>query len=294
MIIATLLSVINSGGNHITAFLNILILLCLSCVAVYKRKKRGILITLATAIISFMFVVFAPGTRARMDQFNDGDVITTIIMTAQRAVKLFFSTDYTLNLRFVLYLVILTVVALALKDSKKLKDMKTNPVILFLIFAMLFCSTLAVPFHAMGTFGAGRIKNVVWFSFVILIGLLYIYTVVWLINHFKLSSITEKISSFDFRIIIPAVCLLLVISSRNMYSIIQELRDGTAQKFVDQYAERYELMKRYRGSDELIVFDKLVESKNLNFDDISSDLNDWRNESWNEYYQVKAVTKDGQ
>lgn len=292
MIIATILSVINSGGNHITAFLNILILSCFTIVALYNRKKRGTIIVLISAIIGFMFVVFAPGTRVRMGRYDEGDVITTIVMTAKRAINLTTSYDYTLNLRFVAYITVLTVIALALRDNKRIKDMKVNPVLLFFVFAMFYCATLAVPYHAMGSFGSGRIKNAVWFTFMILIGLLYIYTVVWLINHFDLSTLTDKLNRIDYRLICILASIILVVSSRNMYSVVQELTDGTAQKFADQYSERYELMKKYRGSDELLVFDELIQSKNLYFDDISPNLDDWRNTTWNAYYQVKAIRKE--
>jgi hypothetical protein len=293
IVLSVILSFINSGGNHITAFVNILILAVLTFFLIWKKKKYGSIATLITAIGGFLLVVFAPGTRVRMNEFESGDPITTIIITAKRAMYLVRTQDYMRNGRFLVYVVLLALFAAVIRKNEKIRSLKVNPIILFLLFAMFYCAMLAVPYHAMGTFGAGRIKNIIWMAYMVLIGIWWVYTLIWASAKYPfVEEKLNKIASYDLRPFVVVICILLVLFSKNMFSVIRELSDGTAQKFADQYEERYELMKKYRGSDEIVVVDKIIDSPNLKFDDISSDFNDWRNQSWYAYYLVKTVTNE--
>ena len=292
IVLTVILSLINSGGNHITAFLNILILFVMSLVCIFKKKKYGILITFAAAVIGFLFVVFAPGTLVRMDQFEKRSVFVTVSETFYKVIFLSLSKDYLLNPRFILYVIVLVLFATMIKDNERIRNIHLNPIFFFFILAMFECAMLAVPYHAMGSFGAGRIKNIIWMGYMTMVGILIIYTVIWASKkiHF-VDELLSKIQAWDKRFIAIIFCLLLVLFSRNMYSVIGELKDGTAKTFAQQYEERYELMKEYRESGKLVEVDPLIESKNLKFDDISTDLNDWRNQSWSEYYLVDTVVK---
>ncbi len=292
IMLSSLLSLIIGGGNHITSFLHIIILLIFSIVSQFRKQKRAVLIPLAFAILGFLLVVFAPGTKARIAVNESQDLITTFIKTIKRAIRLFVNRDYTLNLRFLVYLVLLTFLASFLRNNQRIKALKIRPVILFLLFAMFFCEMLAVPYFAMGTFGAGRIKNIDWMAFTVLIGLLWVYTLVWLADrHLSIERLLGRINSIDKSFLVIVCCVLLVAFSRNMYTVTKELNDGTARTFADQYDQRYELMKQYRDSEEIITLEPIIDSVILKFDDITPDLNDWRNVSWNEYYKVKAVLK---
>ena len=293
VILAVILSLINSGGNHITSFLNILILFILSIVAVVKKKKYGIIAVFIAATVGFLFVVFAPGTLVRMDQFEKRSVMTTVSETFYKVISLTLSKDYLLNPRFILYVITLILFVSSIKDNERIRNIDLNPIFMFLLLAMFECAMLAVPYHAMGTFGAGRMKNIIWMGYMVFIGILVIHTCLWLAKRLAFADeILGKLKALDKRFIAILLCLLLVLSSRNMYSVIGELTDGTAKTFAQQYEERYELMKQYRGSGRLVEVDPLIDSKNLKFDDIASDLNDWRNQSWSEYYQVDTIVKE--
>ena len=292
IVLSSLVSLIIGGGNHITSFLHIVILLIFSIASLIRKQKRAVLIPLVFAILGFLLVVFAPGTRARIAVNESQDLIVTLIATIDKAFRLVVTGDYTLNLRFFVYLVLLTFLASFLRNSQRIKVLKIHPVILFLLFAMFFCEMLAVPYFAMGTFGAGRIKNIDWMAFTVLIGLLWVYTLVWLADrHPSIEQLLGRINSIDKSSLVIVCCVLLVAFSRNMYAVTKELTDGTAQVFADQYDQRYELMKQYRGSEEIIELDPIIDSVILKFDDISPDLEDWRNVSWNQYYKVKAILK---
>ncbi len=293
-ILASILaSFINSGGNHITAFVNILVLAVFTVYCIWKKRKYGVIATLLTAIGGFLLVVFAPGTVVRMGEFEKRSPITTIMHTAKRAMHLVLTRNYMRNLRFIIFILVLTILAALIRNNRKIRSMKMHPILMFFLFAMFYCAMLAVPYHAMGTFGAGRIKNIIWMAYMVLIGIWWVYTLIWASAKYPfVEEKLNKIASYDLRPFVVVICILLVLFSKNMFSVIRELSDGTAQKFADQYEERYELMKKYRGSDEIVVVDKIIDSPNLKFDDISSDFNDWRNQSWYEYYLVKTVTNE--
>ena len=62
----------------------------------------------------------------------------------------------------------------------------------------------------------------------------------------------------------------------------------TATYFRDK---RFDLCKTHSGNETLIV-EPLPQCKNLFFDDITSDVNDWRNDGYYEYYGVKIKIND--
>ncbi len=290
--LSMLISFINSGGNHITAFVNILILCVLSAVCLWKKKRYGVIASFLVAVGGFMLVVFAPGTRVRMDQFDKRNPIDTVIITAQKFIRLLLSKEYLLNLRFVVYMILLVFLASVIKDNKRIRNLDLHPIVLFLLLSMFQCGMLAVPYHAMGTFGAGRIKNIIWLAFMVSTALFVLYALVWLCRRSeRFDSRMDLIKQLDKRIPVIILCLALIAFSRNMYSVIGELSDGTAKAFAQQYEERYELMKQYRGKGETVVLDHMIESRNLYFDDLSDDLGDWRNVAWSQYYDVPTIVK---
>lgn len=292
ILLSMLVSFINSGGNHITAFLNILILLVLSVVCVVKKKKYGVLVTLATAIGGFLLVVFAPGTRVRMGEFEQRSIIETITKTAERFINLLLSKDYMMNFRFVIYLALLIMLGSMIKDNRRLKSLNINPIVLFLLFSMFQCGMLAVPYYAMGTFGAGRIKNIIWMAFMIFTGVYVLYCVTWLCNKNEtINNYIDKVKNYNKKPLVIIACIALVLFSKNMYSVVQELLDGTAKTFGEQYNERYELMKKHKGTKEIVYVDEVIDSKNLKFLDITTDVNYWSNIWWSDYYHVPTALK---
>ncbi len=292
LLLSSLVSFVVGGGNHITSFLDILVLLVFSISSLIRKKKRGVIIPLLIAIGGFLLVVLAPGTRVRASVNESQRLPATLIATVTKALELVRSADYTMNLRFVVYLFLLLLLASSIKDCTTLKSVKIHPVVLFLIFAMFFCEMLAVPYYSMGSFGAGRVKNIDWMAFTVMIGLLWVYLLIRLADRYpSIDRFLNRINKADKALPVILSCLLLVIFSRNMYAVGKELSDGTAQTFARQCDERYEIMKRYRGSEEIIEVDPLIDSSILKFNDIVDDLQDWRNVSWNQYYKVKAILK---
>ena len=239
-----------------------------------------------------MLVVFAPGTAIRKSMFEDRGVLVTVIATAKRFIRLLLSKDYMLNPRFVIYMILLIVIASMMKDKLRLKSLNIHPIVLFLTFSMFQCGMLAVPYYAMGTFGAGRIKNIIWMAFMVFTGLFVIYSICWLCQkNDTIDTYINRIRDYDKKTIVVLASIALVLFSRNMYSVVQELSDGTAVKFAQQYNERYELMKKYRDTDEIVYVEELIDSHNLKFGDLTTDVDHWINEMWSKYYHVKTALK---
>ena len=106
--VSALLSFVISGGNHVTGFLNILLLLCLTIPA-FMRKKRYVLISLVSAIIGFVIMYTAPGTAKRQDFLNKRGIIETLIHSI---LECYNRLQEWVNFNWIIYLFILTIIVL--------------------------------------------------------------------------------------------------------------------------------------------------------------------------------------
>ena len=167
----TVLSFIISGGNHVTAFADILFLLCANVFLLYKKRKCAIA-PLISAIIGFIIVYIAPGTAERQSAFEQQTVLNTIIQTIKHVKNVFGEW---ISFTWILSMLIITPIALELIKKNKEKLPKRFPLIQILCAVMVICGMFCVPYLPMGFFGAERVTNVIWITFMFLSGYIYIY-----------------------------------------------------------------------------------------------------------------------
>ena len=289
VIISIVVSFVISGGNHLTSFMNILLLLLLSIYCLIKRRdKVSVIYSLLFAIVGFLVMLNAPGTKVRESVVQGKGVIETMLKSAVRCVS---NTINYMNIRWAAFLLLLIPIVLVLRKSKKFNSIDIHPVLLFLMLSMVNCGVLCVPYYAIGSFGSGRAKNVYYYIFVIFSSILFVYTLVWLGSRSKrIEKILDYLSNRNYGFPIIVFCLIISFYRSNFYYVMDDLISGKAKRFADQYEERYRMMESCEPS-EILVFEELVDCKTLKFDDISSNLEDWRNEDWYNYYGIKAVTK---
>lgn len=73
-VLAVLLAVLLAGGNHVTAFVGILLIVGFGIFAAVKKRRQNLIccvITLAAMVAGFLFNVTSPGTRIRQSYFSD-------------------------------------------------------------------------------------------------------------------------------------------------------------------------------------------------------------------------------
>lgn len=286
--LSVICSFLLSGGNHVNSFLNILMLLVLCVVSCINKKKYGSFLSLLSALAGFGIMLIAPGTRVRMNSLNGAGVFETIYATFFRFIRLVFSNIY-MNVRFFLFLLLLLFLAAHNRENKKIHDLKIHPILLFLTFCMFLCGMLAVPYFAMGTFGSGRLKNIIWIAYMLMAGMFWFYTLIWLSDRIPfIAKALDRIRNIEKGGIVIVVSILLILSSGYFFPAIRELSDGTAKAFAQQYDERIETARNYQG-DEVLRFEPLVSSDFLKFDDLYPDPDFWINKDWAEYYGTPAV-----
>ena len=284
-----IVSFIISGGNHVTSFLNIM-LLFLIVVARGIRKKYEALAPLLSAIIGFMIMYFAPGTAARQAQFENAGILQTILESGNRCLS---DVRQWTNLQWICCVILVLPFACDIIKSNRIKRVRVHPLVGLLLSLVLLTGMRCVPYFAMQEFGAGRVDNVIWVTYIILSMVNVIYFVVWL---YCKEQMTLKIDYGEQRIMWTGIilCFLVCISGNHQngestsIQAMDELLTGRAQKYAATFDERISLLENV-STDQILYVRPLPESQLLKFDDITGDIDDWRNSAWTKYYGVPTV-----
>ena len=295
---STILSFLTSGGNHVTAFANILFLIILTIYFVLKKKVHSVF-PLVAAVIGFIIMYNAPGTAVRAAAFEDlslykPSIISTITMVFYKFGEVICEW---VNIHWLLSLVVLT--PIALEVVKRNKDKFSWPLLIVTLFSsgLVICGMLAVPYYAMGTFGNGRLTNVIWLTFMILSWINYVLFLGILIkkeilNHKKI--LKRKYSLAICTLVICSGLLLSTFSkineSSNSVRALRELTNGTAKSYCEQLDARY-LIFNDPNIEEAPV-EELNTDSILFFDDFGTNPDVWPNTSISSYYGKKIYIKN--
>lgn len=307
LIWTSIISFLMSGGNHVTAFLSMLVILCAITYCIIKKQyKTGILygVILLCGIFGFYINMTSPGTLIRSNAIdNHGGVIETIINSAYQGLT--YINQWT-SISLILALVTLTpfIYNMVTKNEfyKKIK-WKWSLCSIILSYGAI-CAMLCVPYYAMGSFGAGRLTDVVYITFVLLAVLNYIYFMCILLKYIDVTNVVKYFSNIKTYILCLIYILILITISiagngdsyTTSHEAIVELVNGEAQKFDEEMDSRI----KYYLDDSLtdIELEPLtVHPELLYFEDLSTDSKDWKNVEASIYYdkntiKVKSYNKD--
>lgn len=279
--ISSVLSFLISGGNHVTAFLNIMLLTVVLGISIYRQRVKTLptAISWAIALLGFYIMYKAPGTAARQACFEKQGVRVTMVSSVKEFVNLFEA--YT----NVTWLVLMAVAILFALELGKCTTLNTvfNPLIYVALSCVIMCGILCVPFYPMGNFGAPRVYNIFWLTFMAFSFVNIVYAICWFNNKglIVIKDIANLESGFTGGILVMLIILMLLPSS-NFISVRMELADGTAKSYAEACDARYELMAR--STDEILYVKALPLSSNIYFSDLSWDMQDYRNVGWHDYY----------
>ena len=199
LVIATLLSFLTSGGDHVTAFADILFMLIITAFLILKKKKYYSLFPLIAAIFGFIIMYIAPGTAARQVYFLRPTIKDTIISTYN-----FVKDIMGPWLSFQWLLTVLVISPIALRVARSIKE-KINiyvPIISIACSLIVICGMFAVPYYAMSQFGAPRLTNVVWITFIILSWINYTFILSVICKYKILTLNSKKLQKYFYLIII--------------------------------------------------------------------------------------------
>ena len=295
---ASVLAALVAGGNNVTAFASVLTLGTCLVIAIWKREKQKIAIPFIVSVIGFMISYLSPGTRIR-----GGDVHNSILLTIR---KCFVWTikQYFLKWTFpvmVILLLLLTPVLLNVihKVLEKTKISFSYPILMVIGVVCAVSSMSSPSFYILGEPGPGRLKNVIYVNYVILMVLLYGYVLGWLIKRYPDSKIEKRIVTvwekccWQVRTVIILVGISLLCiggSSKPGVSLeaVSELISGEAAQY---HAEG--IIRKESYIDEKIADVEVepysVKPTLLFFDDITDDPDNWKNKGLAEFYQKNSA-----
>lgn len=298
MLLLCLLAVVAAGGNNVTAFISILTYVIFAAIALLLRKKRRILLPAALSLAGFLVSYLSPGTLIR------GGGEYSPILTTIRKCFVWTIRQYLLGWTtpaVLLMLVFLTPFLLQiLQKAVERFDFHFPWPGLAAAGAFCFLSAMSCPsFYVLGEPGPGRLRNVVYVNYMILLVLTYSYLLGWLTAKFPDSSMWARLGGFYKKIhawqgigIAAVVYVVLCAGNFRTYGVsmeaARELFTGEAAAYHSEAAERKAI---YLNQD--IIYAEVepysIKPELLFFDDITDDPGNWKNIGVSTYYGKESV-----
>lgn len=295
----SIVSFIMSGGNHVTAFLSMLVIICFITYSTIKKQYKTSLayvVILIFGIIGFYINMTSEGTAIRSSAIDcNSGIIETMIKSAYQAI--IYINEWT-SISLILMLIAATpFIYTMLTKNNFYQKIKWKWIFISIILSYgAICAMLCVPYYAMGWFGAGRLTDIVYITFVVLTVLNYTYAMGIILKYIDITNVVNYIANIKTYILCFAYILVLIIiaiaGNENTYTTsheaLVELISGEAKEYDEEMNSR---IKYY--SDESLVDVELepltVYPKLLYFQDLSTDSKDWKNIDAAIYYDKNTI-----
>lgn len=279
IILSGCLSFLISGGNHVTAFLNILLLIIVNFLYI-KTKKVCALPALIGAIIGFGIMYFAPGTSVRQSALNKTGVPETLLRSVFAC---YTKMSEWMNLQWICMMLLVGIfIYLLIQKEKILFQKVVHPVWVLLSAFAILAGMFCVPIYAMGTWGEARLWNVIWLAFYLLSAFTWGYVLLWYQDIWYYPHKKNNVIGIG-AIILCLICCFN--ANANVVEATREIVSGEAKDYADKCDQRYKQMTN--GELSIIYAEELPDVKLLKFDDVKENENDWRNQVWFDYYGIK-------
>lgn len=185
--VSAAVSVVVSGGHHVAALLDMLVLL-LALLAGVRCKRFAVVLPFAAGLAGLLVNLTAPGTRVRMDGFSSASMPEAVVKSFLLTV---FNLIRWLDVPLLCLLALLTPLAVALAGrlpAPGCLHLVAGPAVTFvMLWAMVW-----LPSYTMGGIGAGRLINVVWMTFVLGAAYSWCALVVWAAHRVDLARLLPQ------------------------------------------------------------------------------------------------------
>lgn len=300
LIVMCVLSILVAGGNNVTAFVSILTFCVFIGISLLIHRKWGILAPSVFSICGFLVSYLSPGTRIRG---GDSSNYTPIFLTIKNCF-VWTIKQYLIKWMFpaiIILLLFLTPLLLRFVKEISLKHHFRFPFPAFIAGgAICFLSAMSSPsFYILGEPGPGRMRNIIYVNYVIILVICYGYFLGWLNVKYGDTNMFKKMCQLSDRGTnlhrVVLICLLFVIlcigkSERPGISLeaVQELTSGQAAIYKHEANVRKEI---YLDANvlEAEVEPYSVKPALLFFDDITDDPENWKNKGLAEFYGKDSV-----
>ena len=285
------------GGNNVTGFLGILIFGTISAVAIFNKsfkKYRISILVLIVMIIGFIINVASPGTAIRASYFPERTgFFETIWLAVQNGIA---AIEEWIGLPLILCIILAMPIIIDLinKFTSENNFKFHCPLLVFIISVGIICAMFCPTIFVMQNTGGGRVRNVEYFTFVILVILNCIY-----FTGYTLYRLREENVNVSWNERIPIKYLMLSgvfiagilaypIQTSSGYKAVQTIVSGEASEYSDEAQGRYEMSVEAEGED-LELMDYTVRPELLFFDDIRTDQEHGNNIMYANYYKLNSV-----
>ena len=293
LFVSILLAFIVSGGNYITALLYGITTVTLSVAAILgKQCKRNLRLVLPFVVFmaGFILNIAAPGNAVRQGNFRETPgVLLSILISMTDCLQYVLGEWFDWRIILMMILVFPIVLRIVRNTSCRFRYPLLIVVYSYCCLSAMFTPTI----YATGTIGAGRIHNIIYEMFLLLLVLNMVYVTGWLVQKEYLPEKEDDRSrKYFIQIMIVSLCVMGIsaiirpetFTSANACEIIMS---GEAEDFYNVNMERKKLLTSMQNRDI-----KLPRYENfpalLYIDDVSTE-NDWRSNGMCRFYDKDSI-----
>lgn len=298
MVLICFLTVIIAGGNNVTSFVSILTYVMFVMISFFIREKKEILFPAVLSLVGFMVSYLSPGTLIRGGG-EHSPVLTTIRKCFVWTIRQYLAGWTTFGILLALAFLTPFIIRILVKMIERFGFCFPMP-ILMAAGMICFLSAMSCPsFYILGEPGPGRLRNVIYVNFIILVVLTYSYLLGWLIVKFSDNRIWIRLQDFYQNIpawqgisIVIVVCVFLCAGNFRTGGVsIEAMRELFAGEAAAYYSEAMERKAIYLNPDiqNVEVEPYRVKPYLLFFDDITDDAQNWKNVGVSTYYGKESV-----
>lgn len=290
------LGVMLMGGNHVTALCG-LMLGILACIpALFQKKRQTViasLIVFGGMLAGFLINICSPGTKVRQACFTDRPGFFGTIIIAVKTGILSINEWLGLGLLICAIAMLPFVAATAKRIFIEKKFGFCYPLAVFVASVAWICLMFCPPIYATGTTGDGRLKNVIYFTFVVLVFVNEFYLCGWLCTKTDIESMAQNgeqtfVGMLTAKVVLAAGLIILCMFDSTACVARGEVIYEQAQGYSAQVDQRVKIYLDSEGQD--VVVPAFTETPELLFfSDITDNASDWKNVSLRDYYRLNSV-----
>lgn len=286
---SVVLAFLVGGGNYVTGLSTAVLLTFFLGWTIWQKKQIGPVFAIwVIFLISFAINVFAPGNAVRQIAFAERPgAVKAIMLSFYYGIKCF--TDW-MDWLFWLWLLLNAFLLYPIiKEGQK----NIHPLAAAVLSVCLLSSMFTPTLYATGNAGAGRIHNIIYFSFLLIVILNVYNFLAWFKNIWRRNK--EKSGHF-YAAFLLLLCVLLCggglfgridREKYTSFAAIQSLLCGETQLFAEENREREQLLTS--GEKIVVLQPHTVFPRLLYMADITTNPEDWTNQHMCRYYQLEEV-----
>lgn len=293
------------GSNFITALTTAVILLIFFLYRIFCQKKTKWLLPLLGLLsitTSLLISISAPGNAIRQENFQGMNPFEAIFLSFWYALLFIFSF-----IRVPVFFAFACIVPLIYRMAKNSPYSFRLPGLVTVVLYGIYSSSFTPNLYAMSSFGMERVLNINFYLFLLFLFFTVFYWCGWISK--KIPPAPNKTKEKNKRnskenesfIILLIACFIfgsIMITSMDIHAMtsissLYSLITGEASQYHQEYLNRLALYQNPKIKDvEVPAFQ--VKPYVLFFDDITTDINDWRNIAVASYYGKESVILNSQ